>query len=152
MQDTGTKYADSEWVNYKRDGDRNQDAEKVHYLSGRQIAAPTKPLYLSGDLNCAHNEIDLAHPATNRMSAGFTDEERADFSALLDTGFTDTFRAAFPDTPDRYTWWSYRTKARERNIGWRIDYWLASRGSVWTSPQIHDDVPGSDHCPVSLQI
>ena len=114
------------------------------------LAAGPKPVYLCGDFNCAHNEIDLANPADNRTSAGFTDEERAGFSALLDAGFTDTFRDAYPDAAQRYTWWSFRTKARERNIGWRIDYWLASRGSVRTSPRIHDEIYGSDHCPVSV--
>ncbi|MCL1909571.1 MAG: exodeoxyribonuclease III, partial [Kiritimatiellaeota bacterium] len=125
------------------------DAEFCSYLNKLKN---TKPVYVCGDFNCAHNEIDLANPDTNHMSAGFTDEERAGFSTLLESGFTDTFRAANPDTAERYTWWSFRTNARERNVGWRIDYWLASHGAAWSSPQIHDDIFGSDHCPVGLTI
>ena len=120
--------------------------------SALSLQPSPKPVYACGDFNCAHNEIDLAHPATNHMSAGFTDEEREGFSALLATGFTDTFRATNPDVAERYTWWSFRTFARERNVGWRIDYWLASSKNTWSSPQIHDDILGSDHCPVSLVI
>jgi len=134
------------------------DAEFRQYLYDRLSACRQaeslsyKPVYVCGDLNCAHNEIDLAHPASNRMSAGFTDEERAGFGALLEAGFVDTFRAANPDAAGCYTWWSYRSKARERNIGWRIDYWLASRGAPFTEPLIHGDVLGSDHCPVSVEV
>ena len=112
--------------------------------------ATRKPVFVCGDFNCAHNEIDLANPDTNHKNAGFSDEERASFSALLESGFTDTFRAQNPAAANRYTWWSFRTSARERNVGWRIDYFLASRGTVWTSPQIHENILGSDHCPVSL--
>jgi exodeoxyribonuclease-3 len=113
-----------------------------------------KPVLVCGDLNCAHAEIDLENPDRNHRSAGFSDEERASFSALLAGGYEDTFRAKNPALARAYTWWSYRARARERNIGWRIDYWLAS-GSLagkWHSPAIHPDVPGSDHCPVSIRV
>jgi exodeoxyribonuclease-3 len=111
-----------------------------------------KPVFVCGDLNCAHNEIDLEHPAQNRRSAGFSDEERASFSKLLQLGFRDTFRVRNPDAARCYSWWSYRMKARERNVGWRIDYWLTSHAldGAWDSPAIHADVLGSDHCPVSV--
>ena len=113
--------------------------------------AARKPVFACGDFNCAHNEIDLENPATNHLSAGFSDEERASFSELLSAGFTDTFRAAHPSATKRYSWWSFRTKARERNVGWRLDYWLASKSAAWSAPQIHDAVLGSDHCPVSVE-
>ena len=120
----------------------------------RHLAALSarKPVFACGDFNCAHNEIDLANPDTNHLSAGFSDEERASFAELLATGFTDTFRAAYPTAAKRYSWWSFRTKARERNVGWRIDYWLASKSAAWTTPQIHDGFMGSDHCPVSITV
>ena len=106
-----------------------------------------------GDLNVAHAEIDLANPATNRRNAGFTDEERESFGTLLnDHGFTDTFRAQFPKLGQRYSWWSYRPGIRARNIGWRLDYCLTSDGLKFTQPEIHDQVMGSDHCPVSVQV
>lgn len=113
-----------------------------------------KPVVVCGDLNVAHQEIDLKNPKTNRGSAGFTDEERGKFTELLAAGFTDTFRTLHPDTLHAYTWWSYRFKARERNTGWRIDYFLTSNRLL---PQvkeaaIHPDVLGSDHCPVSLEL
>ena len=105
-----------------------------------------------GDLNVAHREIDLKNPKTNRKNAGFTDEERAKFSALLDSGFTDTFRHFYPDAEGIYSWWSYRFKAREKNAGWRIDYFLTSK---CLDPHLKDakiltDITGSDHCPVEL--
>lgn len=113
-----------------------------------------KPVVVCGDLNVAHQEIDLKNPKTNRGSAGFTDEERGKFTELLAAGFADTFRTLHPDTLHAYTWWSYRFKARERNTGWRIDYFLTSNRLL---PQvkeavIHPDVLGSDHCPVSLEL
>lgn len=114
----------------------------------------TKPVVLCGDLNVAHKEIDLKNPDTNRKSAGFTDEEREKFQNLVDHGFIDTFRHFYPETTDRYTWWSYVTRARERNAGWRIDYFLVSEvlKDKLNDAQILDDVMGSDHCPVLLDI
>ena len=114
----------------------------------------SKPVVFCGDLNVAHAEIDLANPAPNVGKHGFTDEERAGFGAFLDAGFVDTFRAAYPDTKDVYTWWTHWANARARNIGWRIDYWLASAeiANRVKNPQIHPDVMGSDHCPVSIEL
>lgn len=111
-----------------------------------------KPVIVCGDLNVAHREIDLKNPKTNRKNAGFTDEERARFSTLLEAGFTDTFRYFYPDLNDAYSWWSYRFKAREKNAGWRIDYFLTSNALQprLKSAAIHADVFGSDHCPVEL--
>lgn len=111
-----------------------------------------KPIILCGDLNVAHKEIDLKNPNTNRRHAGFTDEEREKFSLLLDSGFTDTFRYFYPDRKDIYSWWSYRFKSRERNTGWRIDYFVSSKriDSKLTDANIHTDILGSDHCPVEL--
>ena len=113
-----------------------------------------KPVIFCGDLNVAHNEIDLKNPKTNRRNAGFTDEERSKMTALLDSGFTDTFRYFYPDAEGIYSWWSYRFKAREKNAGWRIDYFLASADmeSRLKGAKIHTDVFGSDHCPVELEI
>lgn len=113
-----------------------------------------KPVLFCGDLNVAHQEIDLANPKPNIGKHGFTDEERAGFQAFLDHGFTDTFRAAHPDTTEQYTWWTHWANARARNVGWRIDYWLASKNiaSRVANPQIHPHVMGSDHCPVSIEI
>ena len=105
-----------------------------------------------GDLNVAHQEIDLKNPKTNRRNAGFTDEERAKFSHWLASGFTDTFRYFYPDQKDIYSWWSYRFKAREKNAGWRIDYFVtsASLNDKLVGAKIHTDIFGSDHCPVEL--
>ncbi len=113
-----------------------------------------KPVIVCGDLNVAHQEIDLKNPKQNRGSAGFTDQERGKFGELLDAGFSDTFRALHPDTVSAYSWWSYRFKARQRNTGWRIDYFLVSRRLLphVTDAAIHADVLGSDHCPVSLTL
>lgn len=113
-----------------------------------------KPVVFCGDLNVAHNEIDLKNPKTNRKNAGFTDEERAKFSALLDSGFTDTFRYFYPDLQGVYSWWSYRFKAREKNAGWRIDYFCTSKqlDNMLTDAKIHTGVFGSDHCPIELNI
>lgn len=114
----------------------------------------TKPVVVCGDLNVAHKEIDLANPATNRKNPGFTDEERAKMTELLDSGFVDTFRALYPDKTEAYSWWSYRSAARQRNIGWRIDYFLTSeelRDKI-VEAKIHSDILGSDHCPVELEL
>ena len=107
-----------------------------------------KPLILCGDLNVAHEEIDLKNPKTNRKNAGFTDEEREKMTALLNAGFTDTFRHFYPDTEGVYSWWSYRFKAREKNAGWRIDYFITSAAL----DEKLTDISGSDHCPVELTI
>lgn len=113
-----------------------------------------KPVIVCGDLNVAHKEIDLKNPKTNRKNAGFTDEERNKFSKLLDSGFTDTFRYFYPDLEGAYSWWSYRFKAREKNAGWRIDYFLTSQSldSSLKDAVIYKDIFGSDHCPVGLEI
>lgn len=111
-----------------------------------------KPVVVCGDMNVAHEEIDLKNPKTNRGNAGFSDEERAKMTELLGSGFTDTFRYLYPDRTGAYSWWSYRFKAREKNAGWRIDYFLVSdrlRDQI-RAAEIHSDVLGSDHCPVSL--
>ena len=111
-----------------------------------------KPVVLCGDLNVAHKEIDLKNPKTNRKNAGFTDEEREKMTVLLDSGFTDTYRNFYPDTEGVYSWWSYRFKAREKNAGWRIDYFITSKSidDKLTDAKIHTEVFGSDHCPIEL--
>ena len=113
-----------------------------------------KPVIFCGDLNVAHKEIDLKNPKTNRKNAGFTDEERNKFSTLMEVGFIDTFRYFYPDMENIYSWWSYRFKAREKNAGWRIDYFLTSKNmeSRLESAKIHTDILGSDHCPIELII
>ena len=113
-----------------------------------------KPVILCGDLNVAHNEIDLKNPKTNRKNAGFSDEERAKMTELLGSGFTDTFRYFYPDAEGIYSWWSYRFKAREKNAGWRIDYFITSKriNDKLKKAAIHTDVLGSDHCPVEVDI
>ena len=112
-----------------------------------------KPVIMCGDLNVAHEEIDLKNPKTNRKNAGFTDEERAKMTRFLSEGFVDTFRTLHPDDPT-YSWWSYRFKAREKNAGWRIDYFIVSERLMnrVTAASIHNEVFGSDHCPVELVI
>ena len=114
----------------------------------------TKPVLFSGDLNVAHNEIDLANPKPNVGKHGFTVEERAGFDAFEAAGFCDTFRTLYPDTAEAYSWWTHWANARARNVGWRIDYWLASKGLIdhVKEAKIHTDVMGSDHCPVSITI
>ncbi len=121
------------------------------YLKGLE---KDKPVILCGDLNVAHKEIDLKNPKTNRKNAGFTDEERAKMTALLNDGFTDTYRYFYPNEEGRYSWWSYRFHAREKNAGWRIDYFIVSKSleSRLKSAEIYSDVLGSDHCPVGLVI
>ncbi len=112
------------------------------------------PVIVCGDLNVAHNEIDLKNPESNHKSPGFSDQEREKFSNLLSSGFVDTFRYFEPSAEDAYTWWSYRTRARDRNAGWRIDYFVCSErlSDNLMSANIHDDIFGSDHCPVSLEV
>lgn len=112
----------------------------------------SKPVIMCGDLNVAHKTIDIKNPTTNHNSAGFTDEERNKMTELLDAGFIDTFRYFYPEAADRYSWWSYRFKARERNTGWRIDYFIVSDNmkDKIRDAEIHDHVLGSDHCPVEL--
>lgn len=114
----------------------------------------TKPVLYCGDMNVAHTEIDLANPKPNVGKHGFTNEERERFQDYLDAGFVDTYRAANPDKADAYTWWTHWANARARNVGWRIDYWLASKdiAARVKNPEIHADVMGSDHCPVSIEI
>ena len=111
-----------------------------------------KPIILCGDLNVAHKEIDLANPSTNRKNAGFSDEERGKFQTLLDSGFIDTFRYFYPDKENEYTWWSHFANARERNIGWRIDYFVVSSRFIDNvkDAKIHQSIMGSDHCPVEI--
>lgn len=114
----------------------------------------TKPVIFCGDLNVAHQEIDLKNPKTNHKNAGFTDEERACFTKVLENGFIDTFRYFYPEVTDAYSWWSYMANARAKNVGWRIDYFVASEGMKdrLSDAKIHPQVMGSDHCPVELDI
>lgn len=114
----------------------------------------SKPVLVCGDLNVAHKEIDLKNPKTNRMNAGFTDQEREKFQLLLDAGFIDTFRHFYPEQTNIYSWWSYRFKAREKNAGWRIDYFLASASLAdkLKEAKIHTEIFGSDHCPVEVVV
>ncbi len=127
-----------------------EDAFK-DYLKG---LAAKKSVIVCGDMNVAHKEIDLKNPKTNHKNAGFTDEEREKMTALLESGFIDTFRYFYPDQTDIYSWWSYRFKAREKNAGWRIDYFLVSEDlkDKLSGAGIHTEVFGSDHCPVELDI
>ena len=123
----------------------------LQYLKGLE---EKKPVIFCGDLNVAHKEIDLKNPKTNRKNAGFTDEEREKFSVLLENGFIDTFRYFYPEQEGIYSWWSYRFHAREKNAGWRIDYFLVSQSlkEKLKGAAIHTEVLGSDHCPVELEI
>ncbi len=113
-----------------------------------------KPVIMCGDLNVAHNVIDLKNPKTNRRNAGFTDEEREKMTQLLESGFTDSFRYLYPDKKEAYSWWSYMGRAREKNVGWRIDYFIVSKNieSKIKEAKIHSEIMGSDHCPVELEI
>ena len=113
-----------------------------------------KPVIYCGDLNVAHKEIDLKNPKSNHMNAGFTDEERACFTKVTESGFIDSFRYFYPDEKDKYSWWSYMFKAREKNAGWRIDYFVVSEKikDRMVDAKIHADILGSDHCPVELDI
>ena len=123
------------------------------FLSYIKSLDEKKPVIYCGDLNVAHSEIDLKNPKTNRQNAGFTDEERAKMTAVLDSGFTDTFRFFYPDKVGIYSWWSYRFRAREKNAGWRIDYFIASKrlDEKLRGAAIHTDIFGSDHCPIELE-
>ena len=114
----------------------------------------SKPVLVCGDLNVAHKEIDLKNPKTNRMNAGFTNQEREKFQLMLDAGFIDTFRYFYPEQTNIYSWWSYRFKAREKNAGWRIDYFLASASLAdkLKEAKIHTEIFGSDHCPVEVTV
>ena len=113
-----------------------------------------KPVIYCGDLNVAHQEIDLKNPKTNHLNAGFTDQEREQMTTLLDSGFIDTFRHLHPDAKDQYSWWSYRMGARAKNVGWRIDYFIVSQRLIdqVETAAIHQEIMGSDHCPVELQL
>jgi len=126
------------------------DAFRAHVTALDQ----KKPVVICGDLNVAHQEIDLKNPKTNRRNAGFTDEERGKLTEFLDAGFTDSFRALYPDLTGAYSWWSYRGGARERNAGWRIDYFLISNRlrDKLCEARIYADVMGSDHCPVGIEL
>ena len=121
------------------------------YLKGLE---EHKPVIYAGDLNVAHKEIDLKNPKTNRKNAGFTDEERSKMDKVIESGFIDTFRHFYPDLEQIYSWWSYRFKAREKNAGWRIDYFMASKAlkERLEDAKIHTSVMGSDHCPVELTL
>lgn len=124
------------------------------FLAYIKFLEETKPVIYAGDLNVAHQEIDLKNPKTNRKNAGFTDEEREKFSTVLANGMIDTFRYFYPEQTGIYSWWSYRFKAREKNAGWRIDYFVTSGAlrEVLQDAKIHTEVLGSDHCPVELDI
>lgn len=126
-----------------------EDAMKEHLIK----LNAHKPVIFCGDLNVAHNEIDLKNPKPNMGNSGFTEEERQKFSSLLDAGFIDSFRYFYPEQTDAYTWWSYMSKVRERNIGWRIDYFVVSERLVPSLKEttIHHEVLGSDHCPIVLE-
>lgn len=132
-------------LDYRQQWDKNLRA----YLKELETR---KPVVLCGDLNVAHREIDLKNPKSNRKNAGFTDEEREGFQQLLDAGFVDTFRHFYPDQTDIYSWWSYRFRAREKNAGWRIDYFVVSEAlrPLLESAAIHTEIFGSDHCPVEV--
>ena len=120
----------------------------------KELAAKGKGVIVCGDLNVAHKEIDLKNPSSNRRNPGFTDEERSQFTNLLESGFTDTFRYFYPDMKDIYSWWSYRFQARQRNSGWRIDYFVVSDDLKprLVDAKIHTEIYGSDHCPVELTL
>ena len=122
------------------------------FLAYLQKLEEKKPVVVCGDLNVAHQEIDLKNPKSNRKNAGFTDEERAKFTQWLNAGFTDTFRYFYPEQKEIYSWWSYRFKAREKNAGWRIDYFVTSEDlrDRLVDAKIHTEIFGSDHCPVEL--
>ena len=124
------------------------------FLSYLSALDREKPLILCGDLNVAHEEIDLKNPKTNRKNAGFTDEEREKMTKLLEAGFTDTFRYFYPELEGVYSWWSYRFRAREKNAGWRIDYFITSKriDEKLAGAKIHTEIFGSDHCPVELEV
>ena len=155
--DMGPNYLVNVYTPNSQDGLRRLDyrmAWEDAFLGFLKELEREKPVVVCGDMNVAHQEIDLKNPKTNVGNAGFTDEERGKFTQLLDAGFTDTFRALHPDQTGAYSWWSYMFKARSRNTGWRIDYFLVSNRLFprVTDAAIHADVMGSDHCPVSVTI
>ncbi|MBQ4284233.1 MAG: exodeoxyribonuclease III [Lachnospira sp.] len=127
------------------------EADFLSYINGLNA---NKPVIFCGDLNVAHQEIDLKNPKSNHHSAGFSDEERASFNRVLENGYVDTFRYFYPDVTGIYSWWSYMFKAREKNAGWRIDYFVVSESlkEHLVDAKIHTDIMGSDHCPVELEI
>ena len=127
-----------------------EEAFKAYLLGLKE----KKQVIVTGDLNVAHKEIDLKNPKTNRKNAGFTDDERQKMTELLDAGFIDTFRHFYPDLEGAYSWWSYMFKAREKNAGWRIDYFLASEGlkEQLVDANIYSEILGSDHCPIGLVV
>ena len=127
---------------------------ETDFLSYLKTLDEKKPVIYCGDLNVAHEEIDIKNPKNNRKNAGFTDEEREKMTELLAAGFTDTFRYFYPDQTDIYSWWSYRFKAREKNAGWRIDYFITSKRleDKLTDAKIHTEIFGSDHCPIELTV
>jgi len=127
------------------------ETDFLAYLKGLEM---NKPVIFCGDLNVAHKEIDLKNPKTNRKNAGFTDEERGKFTEVIEAGFIDTFRYFYPEQESIYSWWSYRFKAREKNSGWRIDYFCVSESlkDKLVDAKIHTEILGSDHCPVELEI
>jgi exodeoxyribonuclease-3 len=152
-----TFYLVTVYVPNSQDGLRRLDYRMTwedDFLAYIKTLDARKPVILCGDLNVAHEEIDLKNPKTNRKNAGFTDEERACFGKVLESGFIDTFRYFYPDVEGRYSWWSYRFKAREKNAGWRIDYFITSPQlkDKLEGAEIHSEIMGSDHCPVELQI
>lgn len=124
------------------------------FLSFVKGLEQTKPVIYCGDLNVAHKEIDLKNPKTNRRNAGFTDEERGKFDNVVSSGLIDTFRYFYPEVKDAYSWWSYRMRAREKNVGWRIDYFVVSEAlkPILLDAKIHTEIMGSDHCPVELDL
>ena len=124
------------------------------FLSYMKNLEEMKPVIYCGDLNVAHKEIDLKNPKTNRRNAGFTDEEREKFDNVVSSGLIDTFRYFYPDVTDAYSWWSYRMRAREKNVGWRIDYFVVSEAlkPILLDAKIHSEIMGSDHCPVELDL
>ena len=145
------------YVPNSQDGLRRLDYRMMwedDFLAYLKKLEEKKPVVVCGDLNVAHQEIDLKNPKTNRRNAGFTDEERAKFTQWLSAGFTDTFRYFYPEQKEIYSWWSYRFKAREKNAGWRIDYFVtsASLNDKLVDAKIHTDILGSDHCPVELTL
>lgn len=148
-----TVYTPNSKGDLSRLGLRHQQWDPAFLEHLKRLEA-TKPVLFCGDLNVAHNEIDLANPKQNIGKHGFTDEERQGIDALLKAGFCDTFRQLHPNATAAYSWWTHWANARARNIGWRIDYWLASQSlmSKITAAAIHADVTGSDHCPISIEI
>ncbi|MBQ9059456.1 MAG: exodeoxyribonuclease III [Atopobiaceae bacterium] len=140
-----------------QDGLKRLDTRMAWDTSFRELLsrlAQEKPVVSCGDFNVAHEEIDLKNPDTNHFNAGFSDEERESFTRLLDAGFTDSFRHLYPDLTDAYSWWSYRMRARERNVGWRIDYFIVSNSIAENirGAAILNEIYGSDHCPVELML